>query len=131
MAMILFAKVFPDIAITETRSMMAGVEASELYDLPADQYDFLELYCAEPNCECRRVLINVMSLGLNRHIATISHAFDAHAKNYTGMGRSILDLQKSLERLLGPHCKWNRATRAFLSSPHNGESIRQQCQCRR
>src|SRR5205823_6504324 len=49
-----FFERFPDIARLETRSVMVGPGYA---DLPEDGYTLVENYCADPSCDCRRVLI--------------------------------------------------------------------------
>ena len=48
---------FPDIAKNETRSLIIHSDP----ELPDDKYTFIEAYCDEQNCDCRRVFFNVFS----------------------------------------------------------------------
>jgi hypothetical protein len=48
---------FPDLAEKETRSIFIFKSG----DLPPGQYDLLELFCDDPKCDCRRVVISVIS----------------------------------------------------------------------
>ena len=48
---------FPDLAEKETRSIFIFKSG----DLPPGQYGFLELFCDDPKCDCRRVVISVIS----------------------------------------------------------------------
>lgn len=57
----------PDVAERETRS--ATVPGG-------DTFGFLECFCADPNCDCRRVMISVVSHGAQRIEATISHGLE-------------------------------------------------------
>ena len=57
MAMTPFYTRFRDLAFQEMR--VATVQGRS--DMPDDEYGFLELYCDEPDCDCRRVIINVIS----------------------------------------------------------------------
>ena len=57
MGMKLFFHYFGDFALQETR--VAHLQGHP--DLPDGDYGFLELYCDDPQCDCQRVLINVMS----------------------------------------------------------------------
>jgi hypothetical protein len=46
--------------------------------LPADTYGLVEFYCADPDCDCRRVMLGVVSrkhLEIG-HLASISYGFD-------------------------------------------------------
>ncbi len=54
-----FHEYFPELAARETRSLT--VPAGSPFGLPAGEYGFLELYCDEPGCDCRRVLFYVIA----------------------------------------------------------------------
>ena len=54
--MIRFASVCPEIAALETRSVTVGPGPG----LPADEYAFIEFYCDESACDCRRVFFQVI-----------------------------------------------------------------------
>ena len=56
MPMIPFMERFPDLAARETRS----VTVSGRTDIPDGKYGFLESFCDEPRCDCRRVMIVVL-----------------------------------------------------------------------
>ena len=51
-----FMKRFPRLAASETRS----VTITDRDDLPNGEYGFIEFYCNEPQCDCRRVLVVVL-----------------------------------------------------------------------
>ena len=55
----LFHTLFPDAAERETRSIMVLPESN--LGLPACSYSFLEMFCDEPGCDCRRVFFTVVS----------------------------------------------------------------------
>lgn len=57
MPMISFYSKFPALAVEETRTIT--VRGRD--DLPDGEYGFLELYCDDQQCDCRRVLIHVLS----------------------------------------------------------------------
>jgi len=44
--------------------------------LPPDQYALSESYCLDPDCDCRRVMLNVLPRLGKRCLATISFGFD-------------------------------------------------------
>jgi len=69
----------PAVAEAETRSLIVPPGGA----LPADTYGFREVYCVDPACDCRRVILNVMSQRTGRHLATISFAFDPDAPGGT------------------------------------------------
>jgi hypothetical protein len=55
---VLFHNYFPELAKRETRSITI-LPGSDL-GLPAGEYGFLEMYCDEPGCDCRRVFLYVV-----------------------------------------------------------------------
>jgi hypothetical protein len=56
MPMTPFLQRFPELGTRETRSLtVAGRD-----DLPDGNYGLIELYCNEPNCDCRRVMVFVL-----------------------------------------------------------------------
>ena len=72
-AMMPFHELFPEIGLSETRSARVLQNDEKL---PADSYGFVELLCVDPKCDCRRVMINVLSEDSPAHLATINHAFE-------------------------------------------------------
>ena len=51
-----FMEKFKELGVRETRSVtVAGRD-----DLPDGEYGFIEFYCNEPNCDCRRVMVVVL-----------------------------------------------------------------------
>ena len=72
MAMVAFHEYFPELAQKEVRSAILKDEG----ELPEDEYMFVESYCDEPDCDCRRVLLNVMSRKRQKFEAVISYGFD-------------------------------------------------------
>lgn len=75
MFFVLFWKVFPKIATKETRSLIITKDLV----IPADTYTFFELYCADPDCDCRMVRLSVLSESGSSH-AEISYGW--HEKRY-------------------------------------------------
>ena len=55
----LFHNHFPEIAERETRTVTV-LERSK-FNLPPAHYSFLEMFCDEPGCDCRRVFLAVVS----------------------------------------------------------------------
>lgn len=74
MPMIPFMERFPEVGARETRS----VTVPPRQDLPEGEYGFVELYCDEPGCDCRRVMIDVLrpETGWSKVWATISYGWD-------------------------------------------------------
>lgn len=54
-----FRDLFPEVAGRETRTLTVFPDSGT--DLPPGQYAFLEMYCDEPGCDCRRVFFYVVS----------------------------------------------------------------------
>jgi hypothetical protein len=59
MAYALFHSRFPEVAERETRTVT--VVHRHHFNLPAAQYAFVEMFCDEPGCDCRRVFFSVLS----------------------------------------------------------------------
>lgn len=55
----LFHSRFPEIAERETRAITV-FDPSE-FNLPPAHYAFIEMFCDEPGCDCRRVFFSVIS----------------------------------------------------------------------
>ncbi len=58
MSYVLFHDYFPELAEQETRSITI-LPGSNL-GLPPGEYGFLEMFCDEPGCDCRRVFLHVV-----------------------------------------------------------------------
>ncbi len=74
--MVPFLEICPKLAFDECRMLIVppGHQSS---GLPPDRYDLEESYCVEPDCDCRRVMLNVTSVS-RRHVeAVINFEFDA------------------------------------------------------
>ena len=59
--------------------------------LPHRPFLLMELYCNEPRCDCRRVLINVIDTERGQQVATINHGFEPPAPPYDDDGQTFLD----------------------------------------
>ncbi len=57
MSLMLFAEIYPKLALAETRT----IRTRGYPGLPDDEYALLESYCPDPKCDCRRVMLNVNS----------------------------------------------------------------------
>jgi len=55
--MIAFHMAFPELAKRETRSVIVGPGPG----LPVGEYAYIEFYCDDPGCDCRRVFVQVIS----------------------------------------------------------------------
>lgn len=67
----------PDIAAQETRVVILLQPHG---GLPAGRYAFVELYCSDPNCDCKRVLLQVRSeQDPTTVLATINYGWESLA----------------------------------------------------
>ncbi len=88
MPMTPFMERFPELGARETRS----VTVTGRQDLPDGEYGFLELYCDEPGCDCRRVMINVLrpDTGWKKIWATINYGWESR-HFYKKWGGAFID----------------------------------------
>ena len=75
MPMIPFMERFHDLAKRETKSILVLDQTQ----LPPGEWGFLEFYCNEPGCDCRRVIICVMrpDTGWRKVWATIGYGWES------------------------------------------------------
>jgi hypothetical protein len=68
-----FSEFFPEVAEKECHRF----KLRNHHKLPDDDYALLEFFCADPGCDCRRVMLNVVARsGPRSFMASISFAFD-------------------------------------------------------
>src|SRR4030065_158897 len=83
MPMVSFYTRFRDLAAKEMRSATVRGRPG----IPDGEYGFLELYCDEPECDCRRVVIDVVSPTTGPKIwATINYGWESVAYYEKWMG---------------------------------------------
>jgi len=110
MHLIPFYVVDRDLAAAETRviHLFAPHEG-----IPAGDYSLVEFYCPDPDCDCRRVMLNIVEeKEIDRFLASISYGFD----RYEEKAGPFLDS-------LNPQSEYARALlrlvdRLVLSDPH-------------
>lgn len=90
-----FFEYFPDLAKQETR--VATV--SNHLDLPDAEYALVELYCDTVDCDCRRVMFNVISSQTDEIMAVVGYGWESK-KFYAKWMRS--DNPKLINDLKGP-----------------------------
>jgi hypothetical protein len=74
MYLIPFYIVDPELAARETRVLHLLVPQD---GLPVGSYGLLEFYCPDPDCDCRRVMLNIAEeKDPDRFLASISYGFD-------------------------------------------------------
>jgi len=65
---------FPEVGARETRSIFVYGHD----DLPDGEYGLLELYCDEKDCDCRRVIFNVVEVSKpDKVLATINYGWES------------------------------------------------------
>jgi hypothetical protein len=72
MPYVAFQELCPEVAQRETRGITLPNGG---WGLPPGYYEFEEMYCDEPGCDCRRVLFTVLS-SRNRIEATIGWGWE-------------------------------------------------------
>lgn len=106
----LFAKL-PEIAAAETRAITLPRNDR----IPEGKYGFLESYCDEEDCDCRRVFINVYSDKSPEILATISYGWeskDFYNEWFRGMESSMLEEFTSPNLAVG--CRQSKYAKDFL-----------------
>lgn len=88
-----FSVLFQEIAQREQRRLILPDDIFEFGKLilPQGDYGFEELYCTEPGCDCRRVMLNAWSGHPPVHLATINHAFERPRRNTPVTLQTFLD----------------------------------------
>lgn len=111
MAMVPFHRMFGKDALRETR--VAYTKGRD--DLPDGEYAFVESYCDEAECDCRRVLISVFLRDSGKDpLATISYGWEEASfyENLLGMG---IDGEESKGPLLDPINPQSQYSHALLA----------------
>jgi hypothetical protein len=90
-----FHEKFPDIAENETRSLIICGDS----ELPDDTYSFIEAYCDEEDCDCRRVFFNVFSKNTGELLAVITYGWEKRKYYIDWMGDNDPNVIDSLEGL--------------------------------
>jgi len=120
MPMTPFVERFLEVGASETRSRVTHQQ-----DLPDGEYGFLELYCDEPGCNCRRVMINVLrpETGWSRIWATIGYGWESldFYRKWGGPANDPVELQGPFLDPLNPQTEYSPALlnlfRLLLESP--------------
>jgi hypothetical protein len=101
----LFYSRFPELAEKETRSVLV-LDNSFTQSLPPSDYGFMELFCDEPGCDCRRVFFSVISSKTLKPEAVIAYGWETkefYRKWFKyGTEEDILNLQGPELNLCSP-----------------------------
>lgn len=71
----MFRDRFRDLAERETRTISPVSESAS--GVPAGPYGFVEMFCDEPGCDCRRVLLRVVNTANGRYEALINFGWES------------------------------------------------------
>jgi hypothetical protein len=64
---------FPEQGALETRTLTFFQKKN---GIPAGEYALIESYCIDPECDCQRVMLNVLPRYGEKFVASISYGFD-------------------------------------------------------
>jgi hypothetical protein len=82
-------------------------------DLPDGEYGFLEFYCNEPGCDCRRVMIDVLrpETGWSKIWATISYGWESldFYRKWGGIASDPIETKGPYLDPLNPQTKYSPA----------------------
>ena len=92
-----FHEFFPEVAKRETRSVTVLYESNT--GIPPGEYGFLEMFCNEKSCDCRRVFLYVVSAARNDVQAVMAYGWESRAFYERWMGDKDPDV---IDSLLGP-----------------------------
>jgi len=84
----------PELAVKETRTITV-LGDNNLY-LPNGEYGLLEMYCNDEDCDCRRVIINVVFRDTDKSLALICYGWEQlsfYVKWYYGAETKLSDLE--------------------------------------
>jgi hypothetical protein len=128
MPMTPFMERFPEVGARETKS----VTVTNRQDLPDGEYGFLEFYCNEPGCDCRRVMIDVLrrETGWSKIWATISYGWESldFYRKWGGTASDPIETKGPYLDPLNPQTKYSPALlnlfRFLLQSPDYVERLK-------
>jgi hypothetical protein len=106
----MFPLLFPEIAERETRNVtLLGQHGAR-----PKTYGLVEAYCPDPNCDCRRVMINVVDVDHleDGFLASISFGFDRD-EEWAGPFLDPLNPQSALADMLLFHVSQVLSDRAY------------------
>lgn len=83
------ASLFPELAEQEEEIWKVSSDDAAASKLPAGTYVLRERYCADPDCDCRRVMLYVEHVEGQRVIATIGYGFEPPDPRYSHFERQI------------------------------------------
>lgn len=132
MPMTPFVERFPDVGTQETRS----VRVTQQQDLPDGEYGFLEFYCNEPGCDCRRVIVEVLrpETGWGQIWATIGYGWESldFYRKWGGPANDPVEMKGPYLDPFNPQTKYSPALlnvfRLILQAPDYEERLKRHYQ---
>ncbi len=128
---------FPEVAEKETRTLTTFQQDDVI---PAGSYGLLEMYCDDPDCDCRRVFLEVYDWQRQRSLAFIAYGWESkefyrnwfHGDN----PKVIRDLQGPVLNVGSPQSKYAPAflelvKEVVLSDPAYIERLKRHTGCSR
>ncbi len=115
--MIPFHSVLPELAVREVRCLHLGdtPHSHSLPGLPPDKYAYVEFYCAEPDCDCRRVALQVVGRSQPaKALATISYGWENEAFYRKQMPSAPEDARGVIRGELEPMLEQSEFAEKFL-----------------
>jgi len=112
-----FHSFFPELAQREVRCVHIGPSATpDALELPADEYVYIEFYCEEHGCDCRRVVLDGVRKGEPKNVlASISYGWE---KESFYRKRISCDADEAARRMvrgeLDPDSEQSKFADAFL-----------------
>lgn len=100
-----------------TQHRVRTVELRDSPQLPDGAYTFLDMYCLDPSCDCRRTLIQVLHNGV--HVSTIGFGWESPEFYYEWMGGDYGDASQMSEAtidLTSPNRVPGQAMLAFFKA---------------
>jgi hypothetical protein len=90
-----FHELCPDVAQRETRTL--SVMPAATLGPPVGDYQFIEMFCNEPNCDCRRVFFSVFSERTGEIEAVIAWGWEDQAFYQRWLGDDDPDLASQMQ----------------------------------
>lgn len=68
-------KFVPAGEIIGEKHQVRTVRITQNSQLPSGEYSFVDMYCSDPSCDCRKAMIQVLHNGV--HVATINYGWES------------------------------------------------------
>ncbi len=115
MSMVPFYAVFPDLAFSEMRAIFARGSG----DIPDGEYGFVESYCDEAGCDCRRVIITIKSPPPVSQIwATINYGWESveYYERWMGSNKYVKECRGAYLDPLNPQTEYANFFLGFVET---------------